>query len=76
MISGANRGIGLEMALALVEAGARVVYCVDLPKAPGEEWAKTRLYAEKMKGKVGEGRLEYLQGDVTNQVCIFVRCAL
>ncbi|KAK7689455.1 hypothetical protein QCA50_007247 [Cerrena zonata] len=67
LVSGANRGIGLEMALALIEAGARAVYCVDLPKTPGEEWEKTRLYAEKMQGKGSEGRLEYIQGDVTNQ---------
>ena len=56
------------MALALVEAGARSVYCLDLPKTPGEEWEKTRTYAEKMQGKAGEGRLEYMCGDVTNQV--------
>lgn len=68
LVSGANRGIGLEMALALVEAGARAVYCVDLPKMPGEEWEKTRLYAEKMQDKASEGRLEYMQGDVTDQV--------
>lgn len=68
LISGANRGLGLEMALALIEAGARAVYCIDLPKTPGEEWEKTRLYAEKMQGKAGEGRLEYLRGNVTDQV--------
>ena len=68
LITGANRGLGLEMALALAEAGARAVYCVDLPKKPGEEWEKTRLYAKHVQGKAGEGRVEYIQGDVTNQV--------
>lgn len=69
LVSGANRGLGLEMALALVEAGARAVYCVDLPKEPGEEWTTVRDYAKKMaaSGEIGEGRLEYVSGNVTDQ---------
>ncbi|KAL4251677.1 short-chain dehydrogenases/reductases (SDR) family protein [Abortiporus biennis] len=67
LVSGANRGLGLEMALALVEGGARAVYCVDLAKEPGDEWLKVRDYASKMQGTGGEGRLEYLSGSVTNQ---------
>ena len=72
LISGANRGLGLEMALALVEAGARAVYCVDLPKTPGEEWEKTKLYAQKMEGKAGEGRLEYIHANVADQASDFL----
>ncbi|TBU47939.1 NAD(P)-binding protein [Dichomitus squalens] len=68
LVSGANRGIGLEMALALVEAGARSVYCLDLPQTPGEEWMKVNEFAKKLKGTGGEGRLEYISGDVTDQV--------
>lgn len=56
------------MALALIEAGARAVYCVDLAKEPTEEWQKVRDYAAKMAGKAGEGRLEYVSGNVTDQV--------
>ena len=56
------------MALALVEAGARAVYCVDLPDKPSEAWEKVRRHAARMEGKGGEGRLEYVQGDVTDQV--------
>ncbi|CDO76674.1 hypothetical protein BN946_scf184305.g6 [Trametes cinnabarina] len=67
LVSGANRGIGLEMALAIAEAGARAVYCLDLPKAPGEEFAKVKAYVARMEGKKGEGRLEYMSGDVTDQ---------
>ncbi|KAI0075292.1 sorbose reductase sou1 [Panus rudis PR-1116 ss-1] len=67
LVSGANRGLGLEMALALIEAGARAVYCVDLPKEPGEEWTKVRDYAKRMEGTGGEGRLEYISCDVTDQ---------
>ena len=55
------------MALALVEAGARAVYCVDLPKEPGEEWTKVRDYAKRLDGIAGEGRLEYLSADVRDQ---------
>ena len=67
LVSGGNRGLGLEMALALVEAGARAVYCVDLPKQPGEEWTKVRDYAARMEGIAGEGRLEYVSADVRDQ---------
>ena len=39
-MSGANRGFGLDMALVLIdsEVGAQVIYCVDVPAEPGEEW--------------------------------------
>ncbi|KAH9946316.1 sorbose reductase sou1 [Epithele typhae] len=67
LVSGGNRGLGLEMALALVEAGARAVYCVDLPKQPGEEWKRVCDYAGRMEGLPSEGRLEYLSGDVRDQ---------
>ena len=56
------------MALALVEAGARAVYCVDLAKDPSPEFTKVREYASRLSGKGGEGRLEYISGDVTDQV--------
>ncbi|OCH95333.1 NAD(P)-binding protein [Obba rivulosa] len=55
------------MAMALAEAGARAVYCVDLPKQPGEEWAKVRAYLARMEGLAGEGRLEYVSTDVRDQ---------
>ncbi|OBZ66240.1 Rhamnolipids biosynthesis 3-oxoacyl-[acyl-carrier-protein] reductase [Grifola frondosa] len=67
LVSGGNRGIGLEMAMTLVEAGARAVYCIDLPKQPGEEWNKVKEYLERMEGKAGQGRLEYLSADVRDQ---------
>ena len=67
-VTGGHRGIGLEAALALVEAGARAVYCVDLPPSPSEDWEKVRDYASRMVGKSGEGRLEYISADVTNAV--------
>ena len=56
------------MSMALAEAGARAVYCVDLPKEPGDEWHKVKDYLARMKGKAGEGRLEYFSADVRDQV--------
>ncbi|KAF5356922.1 hypothetical protein D9756_006395 [Leucocoprinus leucothites] len=75
MITGAQRNIGLDMALVLAEAGA-TVYCIDLPSSPIDFWLKAQKYVEAlpdipgllegttMKGK---GRLEYISGDVTDQ---------
>jgi len=65
LVSGANRGLGLEMALALVEAGARAVYCVDLPARPGDEWTQVAEYVRRMD--TVEGRLEYVCADVRDQ---------
>ena len=69
LVSGANRGLGLEMALVLIEAGARAVYCVDLPAQPGKEWLVVAEYVKRMAatgGGVG-GRLEYVSADVRDQ---------
>lgn len=65
VVSGANRGLGLEMALALAEAGARV-YALDLPETPGEEFRAVQSYVKAF----GTGaKLEYVDGgvDVTEQ---------
>ncbi|KAF7342342.1 D-arabinitol 2-dehydrogenase [Mycena venus] len=68
LVTGGHRGIGLEMALALAEAGA-VVYCLDLPTQPDSDWLKVQDYVAKLP--VSEqnlkGRLEYIAGDVTDQ---------
>lgn len=63
VISGGNRGLGLEMGLALAEAGA-AVYCLDLPAEPGAEFAATQKWASEMGTG---GRLEYISADVTKQ---------
>ena len=70
MVTGGNRGLGLEMAYALIEAGCRAVYCVDLPETPGEDFQAARSYAAKLKNKTGEGRLEYISADVTDQASL------
>ncbi|KAJ1304065.1 hypothetical protein OPQ81_008472 [Rhizoctonia solani] len=46
VVTGGNRGLGLEMALALCEAGA-TVYAFDLPEVPGEEFTAASEYAKK-----------------------------
>lgn len=64
LITGGNGGLGLEAALAFLEAGARAVYCVDLPAQPSETWSAVQKYATATGL---QGRLEYVQGDVTGQ---------
>lgn len=81
LVTGGHRGIGLEIALALVEAGA-VVYCLDLPKTPDENWFKVQRYAAQLpslqvgtssQGKNLNGRLEYVSADVTKQTMMWAK---
>jgi NAD(P)-dependent dehydrogenase (short-subunit alcohol dehydrogenase family) len=62
LVTGANGGLGLEMALALAEAGA-TVYCLDLPATPSNEFEVSAKYAKRF-GK----RMHYIQADVTDQM--------
>ncbi|KAJ7628000.1 hypothetical protein DFH06DRAFT_1006665 [Mycena polygramma] len=68
LVTGAHRGIGLEMALALAEAGA-VVYCLDLPSQPDSNWLKVQTYVSQLPPTEQDlkGRLEYIAGNVTDQ---------
>jgi len=71
VVSGGHRGLGLEMALALAEAGARV-YALDLPDAPSEEFVNVSRFVAKL----GEGRsLSYVSVDVTDQKRIWEKVA-
>ncbi|KAG1743347.1 uncharacterized protein EDB91DRAFT_1346385 [Suillus paluster] len=63
-VSGGNRGLGLEMALACCEAGARIVYCFDLPEKPSNEWVACRDYVAKLGNN---SRLEYFSANVIDQ---------
>ncbi|THH09768.1 hypothetical protein EW145_g1778 [Phellinidium pouzarii] len=65
VVTGAQRGLGLEMAEALAEAGA-AVYCLDLPSVPDETFNATQTYVSKLDLSDG-ARLEYASIDVTNQ---------
>jgi len=75
IVTGGHRGIGLEMALALAEAGA-VVYCLDLPDQPDQDWVKVQKFVSGLPDlvpagtgtqEVLKGRLEYACCDVTKQ---------
>lgn len=68
VVSGANRGLGLEMAEALCEAGA-IVYCLDLTQTPGEEWRATQKYVSRLG--LQKARLEYASVDVTDQKAVW-----
>jgi hypothetical protein len=68
IVSGANRGLGLEMALAFCEAGARAIYCFDLPPKPSNEWTKTQEYVKRMQNG---SRLEYVSIDVRDQQALW-----
>ena len=71
LVTGGHRGIGLEIALALAEAGA-VVYCLDLPTDPDPHWCDVCKRAFKLPSldpldESKRGRLEYMSADVTDQ---------
>lgn len=62
-ITGGGRGLGLSMAEALTEAGARV-YCLDRLETPHPEFIAAK---DKAKSEYG-GNLEYIRIDVRNNV--------
>ena len=64
LVSGGNRGLGLESAIAMCEAGARAVYCFDLPAEPSEEFLASREYVSKLGNN---SKLEYFTADVRDQ---------
>ncbi|KAJ7060903.1 hypothetical protein C8F01DRAFT_1220069 [Mycena amicta] len=63
VVTGGQRGIGLEVALGMAEMGA-VVYCLDLPSQPDKEWRAVQAFAASLEPAA---RLEYVQADVTDQ---------
>ncbi|KAG9318404.1 hypothetical protein JVU11DRAFT_495 [Chiua virens] len=64
LVSGGNRGIGLEMAIAFAEAGVRVVYCFDLSQEPSDVFRVSQEYVSRLENG---SRLEYFSADVRNQ---------
>ncbi|KAJ5165921.1 hypothetical protein N7492_006217 [Penicillium capsulatum] len=61
-ITGGGRGLGLSMAEALIEAGAKV-YCLDRLEAPHPDFLKAK---EKASSEYGS-QLEYVRIDVRNK---------
>ncbi|PWN37803.1 NAD(P)-binding protein [Meira miltonrushii] len=71
VVTGGNGGLGLEMALAFVEAGAHV-YAIDVPEQPSEEF---KIVAEHCR--IMNRDLKYISASVTddkemNDVMAFV----
>ncbi|KAF7334725.1 Sorbose reductase [Mycena venus] len=68
LVTGAHRGIGLEIALALAEAYA-VVYCLDIQAEPNNAWLMVQDFVGHLPALDGEksGRLEYISADVRDQ---------
>ena len=62
-ITGGGRGLGLSMAEALIEAGAKV-YCLDRLETPHPDFITAKDKAENEYG----GALEYIRIDVRNSV--------
>ncbi|KAJ3729153.1 hypothetical protein DFJ43DRAFT_484613 [Lentinula guzmanii] len=77
IVSGGGRGLGLEMAMALCEAGARAIYCLDIHDKPSEEWEAVREYVGRLKpleqnsSSNSSSRLEYVKVDVTDQNAVW-----
>ncbi len=61
-ITGANGGLGLEMSVALAEAGCHHVYCLDLPSKPSSDVQASQAYVAKFGSQ-----LHYLSADVTDK---------
>lgn len=58
IVTGANRGIGLGVAVSCLDNGAAVVYSIDYA-APGDEFAAAQ--------KKWSGKLKAIQADVTKE---------
>lgn len=69
IVSGGNRGLGLEMSLALCELGARI-YVLDLPKEPSDDF---KTVAQHVAALGGNRTLEYISANVTEQKDIWAK---
>lgn len=77
LVTGGNRGLGLEMALVLAELGA-TVYAVDLSETPSKDFTACASYAKALfsDGAKGRDRMIYTRNDVTDQAKMRALCEL
>ena len=62
----------MEMAVAMCEAGARAVYCLDFLEEPSPEFKAAQAYLGAMDFDGGQRpRLEYVRLDVTDQQAVW-----
>lgn len=67
VVTGGHRGIGLDAAEAMAEAGA-TVYCLDLSEKPNDTWKATQDYVRRISEiEEGIGSLKYIHADATSQ---------
>jgi len=72
IVTGGNRGIGLEICIALLEAGARVVYSISQSAQPSQEFLQSQKYVADMNRgpALGPGRLEHIAINVKDQAAL------
>lgn len=75
VVTGAGGGLGLEMGLALVEAGA-IIYCIDLPEQEPDSFKEARDYAKSFGGTMHylTANVVSCQKSVTNFAAAHVTC--
>lgn len=66
IVTGGARGLGLAMAISLLEASAAHVYCVDiLPSPVADEWSLAQRTAKEFGSKI-----EYRRLDITDEEAV------
>lgn len=69
LITGGARGLGLCIAIALLEADASAVYCLDiLPSPDAAEWAKAEEVAKGKGSKIVYRQLNITDAEAVQQV--------
>lgn len=81
LVSGGNRGLGLESALVLAELGAKV-WVIDLAVSPSKDFEACAVYAQHIyqevdsssEGRADQERLVYRKVDVTDPMSVQKAC--
>lgn len=69
IITGGARGLGLCVAIALLEADAAIVYCLDVLPSPDEtEWPKAEKIAKEKGSKIIYRKLDITDSGAVEKV--------